>query len=988
MIKKVITSLGFIIMLVTGTTGMAQAETLTASWFLDGFDADTGMMWRDPTVLVVTFVTGGEVEQFITPDFEHFGNAVPAIDFWFGYDQSSIVFVPGQDIVKMAVMKDMAFDDVTSEVVASLTPTYEIANIALSDIGVGALVFWTSEKTCFKLGKMESYPGELDTNFELGAVVPEPGTLLLLGLGLLGLVGFSRRKKMLAAGSSSLLVMLFFSASLSFAGEYRHSYTFQEPDIVTLPNGRQIVEVEEAWQNDSTPGTPLLPVRTANMFIPSDEEIMSIHINHSALQPIEGVYTLQHAVTPYPISYQGGLVLDEPDADIYTTDANYPAAISTERGTQHYRGVQIVRVDLAPVVYNPVQGRVQYYPEIEVVVVTKMMEILPIGETPFRNLSSDREKILNTVDNKDDFLQYSQKIPEIQPLTSRQYVVITTQEMVSAFQQLTNYRQTAQGGGFTTHIETIDQIESNYSGIDLAEKVRNFIRGHYQNYGAEYVILGGDCDGLPDEQIIPTRGCFVEAGSYTDEYIPSDLYFGCLDGNWNGDGDSRWCEPTDGAGGGDIDWFSELYVGRIAADNPTEAANQITKIIAFETSNPAEKTLLVGEKLDPTPTWGGDRLDWVYSYMGSTPKTELYDRNGTWSSSELLSLINTNEHSWLNHLGHSDVTYNMKLSNSSIASMSNAQYMLIYSQGCYSGSTDSRSNSGSYYNSDCFGEEVANAYDDRGAFAYIGNSRYGWYNPGSYVEGASNLAHKEFAEAIFTDGYSRIGAANQESKHTLNLASWIYRWIAFETNLLGDPATPLFSSQAALLVKKAGTGAGTVASAPDGIHCGDDCEEVYAADTVVTLTATPDADSSFALWTGCDSVSGSACTVTMNAMKTVTAEFNPLFSIWEPVIHQDNLDGSPCHSGAAVSSMLIRQVADIFPDDQVVPRSQQDVLDHLAPIDPETCITAKQVDTVLDDFAGFLISKYKFNWSLHRETDVNELLYDIAYWLDWNNSHL
>jgi hypothetical protein len=42
---------------------------------------------------------------------------------------------------------------------------------------------------------------------------------------------------------------------------------------------------------------------------------------------------------------------------------------------------------------------------------------------------------------------------------------------------------------------------------------------------------------------------------------------------------------------------------------------------------------------------------------------------------------------------------------------------------------------------------------------------------------------------------------------------------------------------------------------------------------VVTLTATPDAFSTFTGWSGCDMVSGMTCTVTMNAARSVTASF-------------------------------------------------------------------------------------------------------------------
>ena len=73
-----------------------------------------------------------------------------------------------------------------------------------------------------------------------------------------------------------------------------------------------------------------------------------------------------------------------------------------------------------------------------------------------------------------------------------------------------------------------------------------------------------------------------------------------------------------------------------------------------------------------------------------------------------------------------------------------------------------------------------------------------------------------------------------------------------------------------LTVTKAGTGIGTVTSTPAGIDCGATCGASFTAGTAVTLTATPDAGSTFAGWSG-DTSNGQ---VTMNADKNVTATFN------------------------------------------------------------------------------------------------------------------
>ncbi len=76
------------------------------------------------------------------------------------------------------------------------------------------------------------------------------------------------------------------------------------------------------------------------------------------------------------------------------------------------------------------------------------------------------------------------------------------------------------------------------------------------------------------------------------------------------------------------------------------------------------------------------------------------------------------------------------------------------------------------------------------------------------------------------------------------------------------------------------TGDGTVTSSsspptPNQIYCGPNCSGAYPYGTVVTLTATPDLLSLFNGWSGCDSVSGTTCTVTIRSARSVTASFLP-----------------------------------------------------------------------------------------------------------------
>ena len=79
-------------------------------------------------------------------------------------------------------------------------------------------------------------------------------------------------------------------------------------------------------------------------------------------------------------------------------------------------------------------------------------------------------------------------------------------------------------------------------------------------------------------------------------------------------------------------------------------------------------------------------------------------------------------------------------------------------------------------------------------------------------------------------------------------------------------------TQRALAVAKGGTGAGTVTSSPAGIACGTTCGASYANGAQVTLTATPDASSTFSGWSGA-CTGTSTCQVTMDQARSVTATF-------------------------------------------------------------------------------------------------------------------
>ncbi len=153
-------------------------------------------------------------------------------------------------------------------------------------------------------------------------------------------------------------------------------------------------------------------------------------------------------------------------------------------------------------------------------------------------------------------------------------LILTRDVLQSAFEDYADDRTRA---GIPTVVRTIEWIEQNYPhGADLQETLRLFIRDAYALWGIDTLLLGGDTD------VVPARYAY---SSYTPnpEEVPTDLYYACLDGGWNDDGDAHWGEAfSDVSDPGDnADLYPELHVGRLPVHTAAEVATYRTKLDAY-----------------------------------------------------------------------------------------------------------------------------------------------------------------------------------------------------------------------------------------------------------------------------------------------------------------------------------------------------------------------------------------------------------------------
>jgi len=549
--------------------------------------------------------------------------------------------------------------------------------------------------------------------------------------------------------------------------------------------------------NGGNPGQPYLPIKPVYVLLPYKTELANIEVITEKEK-----WVGKGLVLPTPEPH---IIGEEPklpylNETIYNSIEPFPKSTYEKVGIYWFRGYQILIVNLYPVKYIPKLKEIYFYEKITLKVYTEKTN--EVNEL-YRGLKKDRDEVIKKVNNPNEVFTYP--IKDDRPYY--EFVIITTEEYnvsgTNTFRYLANYRTSH---GIPTIVVTVEDIKSNpnywntsYAIFnDTQAQIRNFIRHAYLNWGTEYVLLGGDDDDS-GSTVVPARDLYVTAGGYTT-YMPSDLYYACLDGSYNSDMDGRWGEPTDGPNGNDVDLFAEVYVGRACIDSIDEMKNFVSKTIAYQETQHEYifNVLLVGEYLGfgGVAEWGGNYKDEFVNYSDANgyftigfPSdvyniSKLYDRDwegNNWPKSELINRINNNEVHIINHIGHASETYNMKLYNSDVDGLTNTEYLFAYSQGCDAGAFD--------YN-DCIAEHWT--VTAHGAFGGVWNARYGW-GAGYSTDGPSQRYDREFWDAVYGENYYQVGKANHDSKedNAYRINEACMRWCYYETNLFGDPTVKI-----------------------------------------------------------------------------------------------------------------------------------------------------------------------------------------------------
>ncbi|MEI7902589.1 MAG: C25 family cysteine peptidase, partial [bacterium] len=564
---------------------------------------------------------------------------------------------------------------------------------------------------------------------------------------------------------------------------------FAPPAISLTPEGLTRVTVS-ACEPDVQTGCPVLPVAGVSFDIPAGFEVAAVRVTPGETHEYALAAPVEWGLPPT----QPGEALPAVPSDpaIYQASTPYPDYTRPVWRTDPLRETTLLSVQVHPVRFDPARTVL-----LAAASVTVSVDLRPLS--PPVTPASHRDTLATPL--------------AVSPLDSgdpHTYVVVSTSNLIYNAPAPWNFDalcETRARAGFTPAQVTTEWIYSHYAGTNQAAKIRAFVQDACQQWGLRYLLIGGTFDLVPVQKLYVS---FYDSTTLRTADIPADaIYYGCMDGSYDGNGNGRYGEVHDGANGGDVDLTAEVMVGRFPVTNAVELAHMVRKTLRYEsaTAQDLAPNALVAEKMDlGTVVYGTGFMEEIrlgsnayglnslgfesstYAAAFDTDQT-LYDSDTyNWNAADALAFLNQNLQT-VNHIGHGATKYCMKIAinlsanQAALQAFTNDMPYFIYSQACGAGGFDTP---------DCFAEQVVTV--SHAACSAIMNARDGWVYRNA-VGGYSHRFHRCFWDAALRGNATRFGEINEQSRrmslHLLSSSAATYwRWVYYELNLFGDPATP------------------------------------------------------------------------------------------------------------------------------------------------------------------------------------------------------
>ena len=580
----------------------------------------------------------------------------------------------------------------------------------------------------------------------------------------------------------SLFLALLAATMMAQAETIEHIYHFGNP-VVNEHDGYQQIGFQGCLSS-GTVGEPTLPWQNISLLLPQGQEAIAINVEFFDFVELEGSFNLYPCQKPRPISSDETIPFAKNESLYRSTEA-YPTHSFSKVSTQYLNGTAFAFSGFTPMQYVPATGKVSYAKTVKVTIETatsrddhsRKLWLTPENEASIQRLAQN-PSVLST---------YNKRGREI---SGYDMLVITSEEWIPRFD---DYLNLYNDKGIRTRIVSIETIYDLIDGRDNQEKIRNYIIQEYENNGIQMVSLGGDVS------IVPYRSLFCYAQEEDQDNLPADMYYACLDGTLNDDGDDRWGEV------GEDDLLPELGIGRLPFNNEVQFETIMHKTFSYlqnpvlgEFTSPIlgaehlgdgyygsdDMERLIGVNNDFDYTTVGYPEDYNFKRYYATPQ---HDFRG----SEFRDLICTGGQ-YVHHVGHANDDYvagwyGTSMGNSFFSGNNgiNHNYQIFHSHGCICGN----------FPVNCVLEKMVTI--ETGFVVTVGNSRYGWYMP--WGDGMAAHVHREMIDAYCNDHIATISMALREAK--IASAPWVaipidenqdengyLRWNIYCLNVLGDGA--------------------------------------------------------------------------------------------------------------------------------------------------------------------------------------------------------
>jgi uncharacterized repeat protein (TIGR02543 family) len=599
-------------------------------------------------------------------------------------------------------------------------------------------------------------------------------------------------------------------------------------------NGRDFIllDLPQCHYPADPVGAPQLPAYFARVLVPRGAKFEKVTITDSKAEKLPGNFEPNFVRPPCHPGQQPPT--SEPDQKIYGGDSPYPTETVEFLREGIMRGHRIFFLRVNPIQYLPKSKEFLFHSQVTVLIEYSIDQTRALTIKPCRKGEPFWQVVADSVDNPSDMETISEQEAgegsalrgDLEPLQGGTetvtYLIITS----SAFQGEDGFKPLAdwkKKKGVPAKIVTTESINTDYTGVDLQEKIKRCIIDYVNNHGTIYVLLGGDIDTIPDRDCY---GYVASAPPTSDRYIPCDLYYSGLDDiNWNDDGDNKCGEIP--SGGDSVDMEPDVFVGRYSCRTTAQVQAVVNKVLEYEKTAPAagfsKELILSGVMLwgwfnpltggyqdggtcpsgwvSDAEYWSGKMYNDCIAPYWSPNRTNFFDTTpgltltGAALQAELdtgFGIVNMKTHGNVTVWGTETDTYS---TNNALSQINDNKFSIIYTIACYVNAFDD-----AYV---CLGEAFTRngSYDGfptcgGGAVAFIACSRYGWGSPGQPTGLFSDEYNREFYKKLLSSGLYHLGEAFAMHKYTFvpQCNSYNpYRWLQFGINLIGDPELPVWT---------------------------------------------------------------------------------------------------------------------------------------------------------------------------------------------------